>query len=172
MDPWHYDTAEDLDRTLVQRLRGFPRQPDMLVYGARAVAAVTIRAWLRVYHRLTITGRENLPSEGAFVLLANPGNVLLLFPEGTRTVTGELGEFKAGLGLLLAGTPHPVVPCHLEGAYRAWPKGSRLPRPRRVRLAIGQPRDYSHLKRGKQSAIEITQDLREAILRLRCSSFV
>ena len=47
MDPWQYETAVDLDRTLSERLRDFPRQPDMLVYGARSLAAMALRAWLR-----------------------------------------------------------------------------------------------------------------------------
>ena len=98
--------------------------------------------------------------------MENSGNVLLLFPEGTRSITGELGEFKPGIGLLLAGTSVPVVPCWLDGTFRAWPKGSWFPRPRRVRLVIGKSRSYEHLGRGKDSAIEISRDLREAILSL------
>jgi 1-acyl-sn-glycerol-3-phosphate acyltransferase len=92
-------------------------------------------------------------------LLENPGNVLLLFPEGTRSTTGELGEFKPGIGLLLAGIDLPVVPCYLEGAFAALPKGNLFPRPRRVRLTMGTPRNYSALKRGKEAAQHISQDL-------------
>ena len=235
VEPWHYDTAEDLDKTMVERLRNFPREPDLLVYSVRLAAATLIRGWLRVYHRLQVIGGENLPRSGSFVLVANhcshldaltilsampihklhrvfpaaaqdfffvsiprltiaavvvnalpfnrqanirqslslcrqllenPGNVLLLFPEGTRSTTGELGEFKSGIGLLLAGTRVPIVPCWLDGTFRAWPKGSWFPRPRRVRLAIGNPRAYEHLGRGKDSAIEISRDLRETIVSL------
>lgn len=235
MDPWRYDTAEDLDKTIVERLRNFPREPDLLVYSSRLAVAALIRSWLRVYHRLQVSGRENLPREGSFVLVANhcshldaltilsampirklhrvfpaaaqdfffvsiprlavaaivvnalpfdrqtnirqslslckrllenPGNVLLLFPEGTRSTTGELGEFKSGIGLMLAGTRVPIVPCYLEGTFRAWPKGSWFPRPYRVSLAIGEPRSYEHLGRGKESATEISRDLREAIVSL------
>jgi 1-acyl-sn-glycerol-3-phosphate acyltransferase len=233
MEPWQYDTCEDLDQSMIDRLRRFPREPDILVYSARIAAAAILRAWLKVYHRLRIVGRENLPREGSFVLVANhashldtlsilaalpmrklhrvfpaaakdfffvsvprtafaavvvnalpfdrethfrqslslckellsnPGNVLLIFPEGTRSVTGELGEFKPGVGLLLAGVDLPVVPCYLDGVFRAWPKGKRFPRPYRVRLVIGQPRRYSHLKRGKDAAVQICQDLRDAIV--------
>ena len=235
IEPWHYDTAEDLDQTMVERLRNFPREPDLLVYSARLIVAAVIRGWLRVYHRLQIVGRREsarerlvraggqplqpsgrlddplgdaarqaasrvsrrrpgfllrqrsaagrgghrgqrlaLQSPGNIrqslslcrQLLENPGNVLLLFPEGTRSTTGELGEFKPGIGLMLAGTHVPVVPCYLDGTFRAWPKGTWFPRPRRVRLVIGQPRTYEHLGRGKDSALEISRDLREAILAL------
>jgi len=84
-------------------------------------------------------------------LLGKPGERASALSEGTRTTTGEMGEFKPGIGLLLADTAClPVVPCYVDGAYRAWPKGRWLPWPYRVRLAIGEPRNYSHLKRGKR----------------------
>jgi 1-acyl-sn-glycerol-3-phosphate acyltransferase len=236
MEPWRYETSEDLERSMIERLRHFPREPDILVYSLRTFAAVLMRAWMKSYHRFTITGRGNLPREGSFVLVANhtshldaisilsalplrklhrvfpaaakdfffeslprtavatvivnalpfdrqtnirqsltlckqllenPGNVLLLFPEGTRSTTGQLDEFKPGIGLLLAGIDLPVVPCYLEGAFDALPKGRLFPRPHRVHLTIGPPRNYSHLKRGKEAAQTISQDLKTAILRLK-----
>ena len=70
MEPWHYDTSEQLDKTLVERLRHFPREPDMLGFGLRSASAVLIRAWLRIYHRLSIVGRGNLPREGSYIIVA------------------------------------------------------------------------------------------------------
>ena len=43
----------------------------MLVRGVRSLAAVVLRVWLRVYHRLTIVGRQNLPADRSFILIAN-----------------------------------------------------------------------------------------------------
>src|SRR5712691_9167680 len=71
MKEWHYDPAQDLEQPLVERLRRFPREPDMLVYVLRSLAALTMRGWLRTYHRLEIVGRGNLPAEGSFVMVAN-----------------------------------------------------------------------------------------------------
>ncbi len=84
-------------------------------------------------------------------LLRNEGNVLILFPEGTRSVTGAMGRFRSGVGRLVEGTDLPVVPCHLSGAYRAFPKGSFLPRPVRLVLTIGSPRTYGGLPRGRET---------------------
>lgn len=70
-------------------------------------------------------------------------SVLILFPEGTRTRTGEMGRFKPGIGALVAGTPAPVVPCYLHGAFDAWPPERRLPGPGRLRLVIGTPLEFS-----------------------------
>jgi 1-acyl-sn-glycerol-3-phosphate acyltransferase len=96
-------------------------------------------------------------------LLKNSGNVLILFPEGTRTTTGELGRFKSGIGMLLAGSPVPVVPCYLQGAFKAWPKGSFLPRPTDISLRVGRLRNYAHLQPGKESACAVAADLQNAV---------
>lgn len=102
-------------------------------------------------------------------LLANAGNVLIIFPEGTRSQTGEIGRFKPGIGLLLAGRDIPVVPIHLDGAFRAWPKGCFLPRPRKIALRIGAPRSYAHLPPGRESAVTVATDLQMAVQNLRSS---
>jgi 1-acyl-sn-glycerol-3-phosphate acyltransferase len=64
---------------------------------------------------------------------------LVMFPEGTRSATGAMQAFKPGLGMLVAGTEVPVVPCHVHGAFAAWPRQARWPRPRSVRVRIGAP---------------------------------
>ena len=73
-------------------------------------------------------------------LLQAPGNVLILFPEGTRGSDGEPAEFKPGVALLAAGHDIPVVPCHLSGTHAALPKGTICPRPKTIQLIIGKPR--------------------------------
>lgn len=99
-------------------------------------------------------------------LLAHSGNTLIIFPEGTRSTTGVLGRFKRGVGLLLAGMDVPVLPCHIAGAFEAWPKSRTLPRPSRIRLSIGAPRNYSSLRPGKKTALQICEELRDAVLDL------
>ena len=99
-------------------------------------------------------------------LLRRDGNVLIVFPEGTRSTNGTVGPFRRGVGDLVAGTNVPVVPCYLDGAGAAWPKGAVVPRPRRVRLVIGSPRTYNDYEPCKTSARAIGEDLRRAVLAL------
>ena len=99
-------------------------------------------------------------------LLANAGNVLIIFPEGTRSQTGEIQEFKPGIGSLIAGSDVSVLPCYLDGAHRAWPKGKRIPRRRKVRLIIGAPRDYAKMPADKASSSAIAAELRAAVAHL------
>jgi 1-acyl-sn-glycerol-3-phosphate acyltransferase len=63
----------------------------------------------------------------------------ILFPEGGRSRDGRMLPFKAGLGMLTAGTMVPIVPCHIVGAFEAFPAGARLPRAHPVRLRVGRP---------------------------------
>lgn len=97
-------------------------------------------------------------------LLETEGNVLVIFPEGTRSPTGELGRFRSGIGRLVEGSDIPVLPCHLSGAFRALPKGAGFPRPAKLLLRIGQPKSYSELEPGRSTVRHICSDLREAVV--------
>jgi 1-acyl-sn-glycerol-3-phosphate acyltransferase len=233
MAQWHYDPAADLDQVFLERLHGFLRPSGLLIRAMRWLAAAVLRCWLRLYHRFTIIGRQNLPLNRSFLLVANhashldtlcllaalplgrlnrafpvaardyfcksawrglltrvvvnalpfdryfapwrslsvcahllekPGAVLLFFPEGTRTGGSVPGEFKPGVALLAAGRDIPVVPCHLTGTHAALPKGAWWSRPRALRLTIGVPRVYAHLPATKESAQQISRELREAVI--------
>ena len=94
------------------------------------------------------------------------GNVLIIFPEGTRSRTGETREFKPGIGALVAGRDITVLPCYLDGAFHAWPKGRRLPRPGRVRLIVGEPRNYSSRSADKIDISTIASELQRAVTEL------
>jgi long-chain acyl-CoA synthetase len=67
---------------------------------------------------------------------------MLLFPEGTRSITGEIGPFKHGAGLIALKLGLPVVPIRTRGLFDVLPKGRVLPRPGRVTIDIGTPLDF------------------------------
>ncbi|HCT29501.1 MAG TPA: long-chain fatty acid--CoA ligase [Bacteroidales bacterium] len=56
------------------------------------------------------------------------GKKVILFPEGTRTKTGEMGEFKKTFAILSRELNVPVVPVAITGAYKAFPTGSKIPK--------------------------------------------
>lgn len=94
------------------------------------------------------------------------GNVLILFPEGTRSATGRIGPFKAGIGQLVAASDVPVVPCHLAGAFAAWPRGRALPAPRKLTLTIGRPLTFGALDRSRDAYDAVAARVEAAVRRL------
>jgi long-chain acyl-CoA synthetase len=65
------------------------------------------------------------------------GYILLIFPEGTRSETGVMAEFKASIGYLSLRSGVDVLPMYLEGTHDAMPKGALWPRQRRIAAHIG-----------------------------------
>jgi 1-acyl-sn-glycerol-3-phosphate acyltransferase len=70
---------------------------------------------------------------------------LVIFPEGTRSRTGELLEFRGGVVRLAQKMKLPVVPVALLGFYEAWPPGQPLPSARKCEIRIGELIEFSEL---------------------------
>ena len=85
----------------------------------------------------------------------------ILFPEGGRTRDGAMTPFKPGVGMLVAGTPVPVVPCHLSGTFDALPAGVRFPRPKRITIRVGPAvtfADVPDTSRGWVRVVRVVED--------------
>ena len=68
------------------------------------------------------------------------GDVLCIFPEGTRSRTGELGEARPGVAMLAIRLGVPILPVGISGSERFLPPGGRLPRlGTHIRLRVGRP---------------------------------
>ena len=71
--------------------------------------------------------------------LLRAGQSVLIFPEGTRSLDGQMQPFKRGVGTLALADGAPVIPIHIEGAHEAWPKGAFWPRCHRIVVRLGTP---------------------------------
>ena len=89
--------------------------------------------------------------------------VFIVFPEGTRSRTGRIQPFHGGIGRLVAQTDVPVVPCHLDGCFRALGPGRRFVRPVKITLKIGLPIRFTAVPDDRAGWDAIAQRLREAV---------
>jgi long-chain acyl-CoA synthetase len=69
--------------------------------------------------------------------LAGGGWSILIFPEGVRSTTGNIREFRGGVGMIASRLELPVIPVRIDAVDRLLPTGSRFVRPGRVRVAFG-----------------------------------
>ena len=84
---------------------------------------------------------------------------LLVYPEGTRSLDGELGMFKTGIGLMAVEFQVPVVPVRVGGSHRVLAKGSSLPRVGSVDVGFGPPLSFAP----ETSYIEATCSIEDAV---------
>lgn len=89
------------------------------------------------------------------------GKVLGLFPEGTRSKTGELGKGLAGAGFFALRTDVQIVPCAIIGPYKPFNK---------VRVVYGKPIDLTGLRENKGTAEQATELIMSEIRKLIESS--
>ena len=72
--------------------------------------------------------------------ILDEGNVLFVFPEGTRSPDGSLQEARDGLAVLALRTGAPIVPLGIAGTHGVWPRGQKVPHPGgRVTVRVGRP---------------------------------
>ncbi len=97
---------------------------------------------------------------GAFGLAH--GKVLVLFPEGERSIDGTVKKFKKGAPILAQHLRVPIVPVAIKGVFELWPRGRSLnwrllvPWSRhRVRIAIGEPMPFAESADYNQTATEL-----------------
>lgn len=87
-------------------------------------------------------GKPNLADDpfGDIKRIIDSGQSVIIFPEGTRGVSGEMQHFKSGIGRLMAQYPEiPIVPVFLSGPERSLPKTSALLLPIWNNIIVGPP---------------------------------
>lgn len=114
---------------------------DEMYFLARKTLFVGFGAWL--YPRWKAIpvdqDRPDMASLKTIIRLLHQGERVLVFPEGERTETGELGRAQPGIGLIAVKAGVPIQPLRIRGAYEALPRGSSRLRRSRISVTIGKP---------------------------------
>ncbi len=100
------------------------------------------------------------------IRLLRAGQTTIVFPEGARTLDGELQPAQPGIGLIIAKTLVPVVPMRVFGAYEAMPRGSSRVRMHPITVKIGEPLQFTadDLQKGAGELRDVYQGLSERVM--------
>lgn len=103
--------------------------------------------------------------------LLKEGHPVLMFPEGTRSVTGVLQRAKKGIGLFMIKANVPVVPVRIFGSYEAWPKGKKFPNFKsKISIVFGKPlmpEDFENCKTDPDPMQAISDKVMQAIANIQ-----
>ncbi|WP_405801029.1 lysophospholipid acyltransferase family protein [Streptomyces sp. NBC_01506] len=111
--------------------------------------------------------------EGLGVL--GKGELLGIYPEGTRSHDGRLYKGKVGVAVMAIRARVPVVPCAMVGTFEIQPPGQKIPNIRRVTIRFGEPLDFSRyagLENQKAAVRAVTDEIMYAILGLSDQEYV
>ncbi|WP_420081493.1 lysophospholipid acyltransferase family protein [Streptomyces sp. JL4002] len=103
------------------------------------------------------------------------GELLGIYPEGTRSHDGRLYKGKVGVAAMALGAGVPVVPCAMVGTFEIQPPGKRIPKIRRVTIRFGAPLDFSRYAgmEGERAVLRaVTDEIMYAILGLSGQEYV
>lgn len=123
-----------------------------------------VRTWMRLIHcvfmdRSSLKGAALAIIEGVKVI--KEGHSLVIFPEGTRSKGGPLGEFKAGSFKLATKSKAPIIPVTMDGTYKLMEaQGGKL-KPATVNVYIHPPIETANLT--KEEQIELPERVKNII---------
>jgi 1-acyl-sn-glycerol-3-phosphate acyltransferase len=122
--------------------------------------------WLiRSLHAFPVRqGQGDLGAVREAIRRLEEGHILNLYPEGTRTLDGEIGPLQKGISLVLRKVNVPVVPVAIEGSFAAWSKGRKIFRSGQIDVLYGKPMSFKGMK-----SDEILKTLSETLTALLAS---
>lgn len=115
-----------------------------------------VRTWMRVLGCVFVDRadtRSAMHSLTECMKALESGRSLIVFPEGTRSKGGPMGEFKQGAFRMACRAKAPVVPVAIEGTYRVMEANGGLIRPAGVRVQILKPIETAGLSRAEQKTL-------------------
>ena len=106
----------------------------------------------------------------ALIRVLKSGNATLVFPEGARTLDGNVQPAQPGVGLVIAKTLAPVVPMRIFGAHQALPRGGGGLHFVPITIVVGEPIFFTPVERESPATNryeQISQRVMDAIAALR-----
>lgn len=91
------------------------------------------------------------------------GDIVVVFPEGTRSDDGEVSRLKPGFAAVARRAKVAIVPAAVDGAHLAWPRDRRLPRLTRIQVEFGEALSADEIARltDDELLVEVERRIRE-----------
>jgi 1-acyl-sn-glycerol-3-phosphate acyltransferase len=160
-------------------LAALPRRIALEVTTVAAKDVWGEKPWRELVSRVT-TNSISLARKGDFAAgfrmldkVLGEGRPIILFPEGKRSVDGEMVEFKPGAAMLAVRNGVPIVPVCIEGAHEVMPVGRVWPGMGEVRVSFGEaiwPEQYTgadEREKKKHAYAAMTAELKRRIAGMR-----
>jgi len=137
----------------------------------RTLIDVPVLGWLLPKLNVIPVNQEGIDRSAlkALIRVLNSGNAALVFPEGARTLDGDLQPAQPGLGLVIAKTLAPVVPMRIFGAHESLPRGGGGLHFVPITIVVGEPIFFTAAdlgSRGKDLYGRLSQRVMDAIAAL------
>jgi 1-acyl-sn-glycerol-3-phosphate acyltransferase len=98
------------------------------------------------------------------------GELIVMFPEGSRSVNGKLLDAKRGVGIIAAISRMPVIPTLIKGTEKVLPVGAKFLRPAKITVIFGKPMEIDKEENDKHFQERISRDIIEAIKNLKVNA--
>jgi cytidylate kinase len=100
--------------------------------------------------------------------LLSQGKKLILFPEGSRSIDGEIQPFQKGLAFLAQKAKCQVIPAYIDGAFAAWPRERKLPKLfGKIRVVFGSAIEWEEREDKKEAQNRITGQAESSVRALK-----
>ncbi|NBE84553.1 lysophospholipid acyltransferase family protein [Micromonospora rubida] len=119
-------------------------------------------------------GRAALSAFDAAIPVLKAGDLVAVYPEGTRSPDGRLYRGRTGAARLAVAAGVPIIPVGMVGTDRAQPIGTRVPRPGRADIVVrfGKPLDFTGRPDDRTSLREMTDEVMGEIQKLTGQEYV
>ncbi|MCW3843743.1 1-acyl-sn-glycerol-3-phosphate acyltransferase [Micromonospora yasonensis] len=119
-------------------------------------------------------GRAALSAFDAAIPVLKAGDLVAVYPEGTRSPDGRLYRGRTGAARLAVAAGVPIIPVGVTGTDKAQPIGTRVPRPGKAKISIrfGKPLDFTGRSDDRTSLREMTDEMMAEIQKLTGQEYV